>query len=258
MTPSSVVTKIFVLMFGLAYPSYCSYKAIHEQDPRKYAQWLIYWIVFSLFLSLERFFDHFVVWIPFYYEIKIIVILWLVSPATKGSTLFYSKLLHPFLIKREQEIDSLIVAFNSLGYSTLKNIFRHLLNFVLAFYGQIQYGVIEIIKQRYNLQEVKEAVPMEKKQDPACGEGISTKNDTLLDLKEQQPSNIKHHQPSQVTSIKTPRSTIKKSTSPSSLKSSKVASPIQASKGRAFVPEPGSYFDRYLKPKLKTSPANKS
>ena len=40
--------------------------------------------------------------IPFYYEMKIIVILWLVSPATKGSTMFYSKLLHPFLIKREQ------------------------------------------------------------------------------------------------------------------------------------------------------------
>ena len=26
------------------------------------AQWMIYWIVFSLFLSLERFFDNFVVW----------------------------------------------------------------------------------------------------------------------------------------------------------------------------------------------------
>ena len=39
---------------------------------------------------------------PFYYELKIIVVLWLLSPATQGSSILYRKFVHPILVKREQ------------------------------------------------------------------------------------------------------------------------------------------------------------
>ena len=39
---------------------------------------------------------------PFYYELKIIVVLWLLSPATQGSSILYRKFVHPVLVKREQ------------------------------------------------------------------------------------------------------------------------------------------------------------
>lgn len=39
---------------------------------------------------------------PFYYEIKIIVVLWLLSPATEGSSILYRKFVHPVLVKREK------------------------------------------------------------------------------------------------------------------------------------------------------------
>ena len=39
---------------------------------------------------------------PFYYEIKIIVVLWLLSPATEGSSILYRKFVHPILVKREK------------------------------------------------------------------------------------------------------------------------------------------------------------
>lgn len=39
---------------------------------------------------------------PFYYEIKIILVLWLLSPATKGSSILYRKFVHPMLSRREQ------------------------------------------------------------------------------------------------------------------------------------------------------------
>ena len=39
--------------------------------------------------------------IPFYYEMKILFMLWLLSPATKGSSIIYRKLVHPQLNRRE-------------------------------------------------------------------------------------------------------------------------------------------------------------
>lgn len=39
---------------------------------------------------------------PFYYEIKIILVIWLLSPATKGSSFLYRKFVHPMLSSREQ------------------------------------------------------------------------------------------------------------------------------------------------------------
>ena len=39
---------------------------------------------------------------PFYYEIKIILVLWLLSPATKGSSILYRKFVHPMFNRREQ------------------------------------------------------------------------------------------------------------------------------------------------------------
>lgn len=45
---------------------------------------MMYWIVFALFTSVETFTDFFLAfWFPFYYEIKIVLLIWLLSPATK-------------------------------------------------------------------------------------------------------------------------------------------------------------------------------
>lgn len=39
---------------------------------------------------------------PFYYEIKIIFVIWLLSPMTKGSSFLFKKFVHPQLKKREK------------------------------------------------------------------------------------------------------------------------------------------------------------
>ena len=42
--------------------------------------------------------------LPFYYELKILFVLWLLSPATKGASYLYRKFIHPQLAKREKVI----------------------------------------------------------------------------------------------------------------------------------------------------------
>lgn len=63
---------------------------------------MMYWIVFALFTCAETFTDVFFSWLPFYYEIKVILVFWLLSPAFKGSSILYRKFVHPALCRREQ------------------------------------------------------------------------------------------------------------------------------------------------------------
>ena len=47
---------------------------------------------------------------PFYYEVKILFLIWLISPVSKGSlgsSILYRRFVHPTLINREEEIDQM-------------------------------------------------------------------------------------------------------------------------------------------------------
>lgn len=51
----------------------------------RYVRWMMYWIVFALFTTAETFSDLLLsFWFPFYYELKICTLIWLLAPATNG------------------------------------------------------------------------------------------------------------------------------------------------------------------------------
>lgn len=79
----------------------------------------MYWIVFAFFTCIETFTDILLSWFPFYYEIKVIIVLWLLSPATRGSSTLYRKFVHPMLTRREQEIDDYINQAKEKGYTAV-------------------------------------------------------------------------------------------------------------------------------------------
>ncbi|KYN34941.1 Receptor expression-enhancing protein 1 [Trachymyrmex septentrionalis] len=115
-----LVYPIFRLVFGTLYPAYASYKAVRTKNVKEYVKWMMYWIVFALFTCAETFTDvFFSFWFPFYYEIKIILVLWLLSPATKGSSILYRRFVHPALIRREAEIDEALARATEQGYTAV-------------------------------------------------------------------------------------------------------------------------------------------
>jgi len=116
---SSLISSIVVLVFGTLYPAYCSYKAVKSKNVREYVKWMMYWIVFALFTSAETFADIFISWLPFYYEVKVVFVIWLLSPYTKGSSFLYRKFVHPTLARRESEIDDMISKAKEQGYSAV-------------------------------------------------------------------------------------------------------------------------------------------
>ncbi|XP_066495490.1 receptor expression-enhancing protein 4 isoform X1 [Tiliqua scincoides] len=116
------------LVFGMLYPAYASYKAVKTKNIREYVRWMMYWIVFALFMATETFTDTFISWFPFYYEIKMAFVVWLLSPYTRGASLLYRKFVHPTLSHREKEIDLLILQAKERGYETLVSFGKRSLN----------------------------------------------------------------------------------------------------------------------------------
>ncbi|XP_074020278.1 receptor expression-enhancing protein 4 [Numenius arquata] len=106
---SWMLSRVIVMVFGMLYPAYASYKAVKTKNIREYVRWMMYWIVFALFMATETFTDLLISWFPFYYEMKMAFVIWLLSPYTRGASLLYRKFVHPTLSRKEKEIDTFII-----------------------------------------------------------------------------------------------------------------------------------------------------
>ncbi|XP_026571046.1 receptor expression-enhancing protein 4-like [Pseudonaja textilis] len=116
------------LLLGTLYPAYASYKAVRNKDVREYVRWMMYWIVFALFMATETITDTFISWFPFYYELKMAFVVWLLSPYTKGASLLYRKFVHPTLSSKEKEIDHFICQAKERGYESLVSFGKRSIN----------------------------------------------------------------------------------------------------------------------------------
>ncbi|XP_012719987.3 receptor expression-enhancing protein 1 isoform X2 [Fundulus heteroclitus] len=125
---SWIISRLVVLVFGTLYPAYSSYKAVKTKDVKEYVKWMMYWIIFALFTTVEVFTDLFLCWLPFYYELKIAFVVWLLSPYTKGSSVLYRKFVHPTLSSKEKDIDEYICQAKDKSYDTLVHFGRKGLN----------------------------------------------------------------------------------------------------------------------------------
>nr|XP_057946790.1 receptor expression-enhancing protein 1 [Doryrhamphus excisus] len=125
---SWIISRLVVLVFGTLYPAYSSYKAVKSKDVREYVKWMMYWIIFALYTAVEVFTDMFLCWLPFYYELKIAFVVWLLSPYTKGSSVLYRKFVHPTLSSKEKDIDDYICQAKDKSYDTLVHYGRKGLN----------------------------------------------------------------------------------------------------------------------------------
>ncbi|XP_055782541.1 receptor expression-enhancing protein 2-like [Salvelinus fontinalis] len=125
---SWIISRMVVLAFGTLYPAYSSYKAVKTKNVKEYVKWMMYWIVFALFTTVETLTDLFMSWFPFYFELKIAFVIWLLSPYTKGSSVLYRKFVHPTLSNKEKEIDEYITQAKDRSYETMMRFGKRGLN----------------------------------------------------------------------------------------------------------------------------------
>jgi len=116
---SHLLSRVISLGLGTLYPAYASYKAVRTKNVKEYVKWMMYWIVFALFTAMETFTDFFLAWwFPLYYEFKILLLVYLLSPYTSGSSILYRKFVHPALMRREERIDAMLESAQTQSYNT--------------------------------------------------------------------------------------------------------------------------------------------
>jgi len=69
----------------------------------------MYWSVVGAFVALEYTAEWLISWLPFYWELKTIFLLYLALPSTQGSTFIYNTYLQPFFTRNEADLDEGIV-----------------------------------------------------------------------------------------------------------------------------------------------------
>ncbi|TMW43345.1 hypothetical protein DOY81_011576 [Sarcophaga bullata] len=112
---SILLSRICILTFGTLYPGYISFKTVRAKVVDDYLKWMMYWIVFAIFTVMETFTDIFLTWLPFYYEIKMILIFWLLPTIGNGSSFIYRNFIHRLLKNHEQRIDQYLERLREKG-----------------------------------------------------------------------------------------------------------------------------------------------
>ena len=89
--------KLIVDLCGFVYPAYMSFKSM-DAGSKDDTQWLTYWVVFSALSIFESVFSILTSFIPFYMYGKLLVIIWMYYPTTRGAETIYTQGIRPLLL----------------------------------------------------------------------------------------------------------------------------------------------------------------
>lgn len=90
----------------------------------------MYWAVIGAFIAAETTIGPFVSWLPFYWEIRTLFLLYISLPQIQGSTYIYKTYFEPFCAKNEVELDTGIASAQSNILAFLQSRISMLIDFL--------------------------------------------------------------------------------------------------------------------------------
>ncbi|KAH9982336.1 TB2/DP1, HVA22 family-domain-containing protein [Lactifluus volemus] len=107
-----LLSRLLTGWFTFLLPSYSTFKALRQRplDGHQVERWASYWTVIGAFVAFEYCTEWCLSWLPFYWEMRTVFLLFLSLPQFKGSTYVYKAYLEPFLIQNESDIDASIAS----------------------------------------------------------------------------------------------------------------------------------------------------
>ncbi|KAG8729538.1 ER membrane protein DP1/Yop1 [Ceratobasidium sp. 423] len=83
-------------LVGWALPAYLSMRAIETPSGQDDVQWLTYWVIFGFLTYIESFALRVVLYyVPWFYALKTVFVLWLQLPQTQGAAKLYHAAIRP-------------------------------------------------------------------------------------------------------------------------------------------------------------------
>ncbi len=112
-------------VISLAYPLYCTVRAIESRTKEAQETWLLYWVVYSTLIFIEYLVGRFLSLLPAYFLIRTAFLIWCMTPWTEnGSHVVYHRFIRPFFLHHHEQVESVFnMATNevsSLGKNMIK------------------------------------------------------------------------------------------------------------------------------------------
>ncbi|KAG5643331.1 hypothetical protein DXG03_001181 [Asterophora parasitica] len=110
------------------YPGYASYKTLSQRpaSEEELERWLMYWSVLGCIIGVEYLAEWLISWVPFYYTLKALLLLYLALPQTRGSSYIYTVHLQPFFRAHETQIDAALASLKARAYTFVQERIRAL------------------------------------------------------------------------------------------------------------------------------------
>ena len=108
----NIFDTIITNLVGTLYPAFWTIKSIENDDLQDQKNWLTYWAVFGSFILVDMFSPIIVKFIPFYFVMKILFLIWLFMPGSSGCKIIYNLIVKKILRKYEDKIDTVV---NNMG-----------------------------------------------------------------------------------------------------------------------------------------------
>ncbi|KAF7342042.1 Protein YOP1 [Mycena venus] len=133
-----LTSRLVSSVAAFLYPGYASYKTLSQRPASEedLERWLMYWSVLGCIVGVEYVAEWIICWIPLYYPIKTLFLLYLALPQTRGSSYIYTLHLQPFFRTHEAQIDSTLAQLRIYIYTFLQKQVRALWEHIGASMGQ--------------------------------------------------------------------------------------------------------------------------
>ncbi|KAK2498718.1 hypothetical protein MC885_002746 [Smutsia gigantea] len=145
-------------------------KAIESPNKEDDTQWLTYWVVYGVF-SIAEFFDLFLSWFPFYYMLKCGFLVWCMVPSpSNGAELLYRRIIRPFFLKHESQVDGVVSDLKDKARETADAITKEAKKAAVSLLGEEKKSPKQCskVKEAFVVLTVQSPLTPQGPEAPAC------------------------------------------------------------------------------------------
>lgn len=117
-----IASRLISITGSVIYPTYASYKTLSRRPTQEadLERWLMYWSVMGCIIGIEMVAEWLIRWIPLYWYLKTMFLMYLALPQTQGATPIYHSRLQPLLQHYEPQIDASMARMRSRAYDFVR------------------------------------------------------------------------------------------------------------------------------------------
>lgn len=115
--------ELVCFLAGLVYPMWASFRVLEDlrEDPGCGAleEWLAYWVAHTALTLLECMFRRFLELLPFYYPLRLLFIVWMFHPESRGAATVYRWAVAPALRLQRPAVDAVLAQAAAKAHEAL-------------------------------------------------------------------------------------------------------------------------------------------